>query len=83
MLRLTIGTADFTDKQFYTYDDMPPGQTDINLEHFSIQKDIDYHIISTVKKFKTSIRTLSFCLTLEPAGLDEDYRQYDQRPSEG
>ncbi|OME00095.1 hypothetical protein BSK54_17870 [Paenibacillus odorifer] len=52
MLRLTIGTADFTDKQFYTYDDMPPGQTDINLENFSIQKDIDYHIISTVKKIQ-------------------------------
>ncbi|NUU60771.1 glycoside hydrolase family 3 N-terminal domain-containing protein [Paenibacillus agri] len=53
MLRLTIGTADFTDKEFYSYNDMPPGQTDVNLENFSIQKDIDYHIISTVKKIQS------------------------------
>ncbi|UJF31894.1 glycoside hydrolase family 3 N-terminal domain-containing protein [Paenibacillus hexagrammi] len=50
MTRLTIGTADFTSRQFYTYDDMPAGQTDLNLEHFSIQKDIDYGIIPVLKK---------------------------------
>ncbi|OCT11558.1 hypothetical protein A8709_05205 [Paenibacillus pectinilyticus] len=50
MSRLTIGTADFTSREFYTYDDMPAGQTDPNLTHFSIQKDIDYNIIPVLKK---------------------------------
>ncbi|NEW09334.1 carbohydrate-binding protein [Paenibacillus sp. SYP-B3998] len=50
MTRLTIGTADFTSRKFYSYDDMPTGQTDPNLAHFSIQKDIDYGIIPVLKK---------------------------------
>ncbi|WP_152393341.1 glycoside hydrolase family 3 N-terminal domain-containing protein [Paenibacillus guangzhouensis] len=50
MTRLTIGTADFTSRKFYSYDDMPAGQTDPNLAHFSIQKDIDYGIIPVLKK---------------------------------
>nr|WP_246427994.1 glycoside hydrolase family 3 N-terminal domain-containing protein [Paenibacillus phyllosphaerae] len=50
MTRLTIGTADFTSRKFYSYDDMPAGETDVKLEHFSIQKDIDYGIIDVLKK---------------------------------
>ncbi|WP_246362977.1 glycoside hydrolase family 3 N-terminal domain-containing protein [Paenibacillus alba] len=50
MTRVTIGTADFTSRKFYSYDDMPAGQTDPNLTHFSIQKDIDYGIIPVLKK---------------------------------
>ncbi|MBP1965505.1 glycoside hydrolase family 3 N-terminal domain-containing protein [Paenibacillus aceris] len=50
MTRVTIGTADFTSRQFYSYDDMPAGQTDPSLTHFSIQKDIDYGIIPVLKK---------------------------------
>jgi len=41
MMRLTIGTPDFVSGEFYSYDDMPKGQTDVNLEHFSIDKDKD------------------------------------------
>lgn len=52
LIRLTIGTSDFTAQKFYSYNDMPPGQTDENLEHFSIQKDIDLGIIPTVKKIQ-------------------------------
>jgi len=52
LLRLTIGTADFTGREFYTYDDMPPGQTDYELKHFSIQKDFDYHIIDIIKEIQ-------------------------------
>ncbi|SDO23924.1 beta-glucosidase [Paenibacillus sp. yr247] len=52
MMRVTIGTPDFTAQKFYTYDDMPPGQTDPTLEHFSIQKDIDYGIVGALKKMK-------------------------------
>ncbi|KGE17856.1 glycoside hydrolase family 3 N-terminal domain-containing protein [Paenibacillus wynnii] len=50
MMRVTIGTADFTAQQFYTYDDMPKGETDPSLSHFSIQKDIDYGIIPALQK---------------------------------
>ncbi|CDN43790.1 glycoside hydrolase family 3 N-terminal domain-containing protein [Paenibacillus sp. P22] len=52
LVRVTIGTADFTGQPFYTYDDMPAGQTDPGLEHFSIQKDRDLHIISTLKEIQ-------------------------------
>lgn len=52
MVRVTIGTADFTAQKFYTYDDMPAGQTDPTLSHFSIQKDIDYGIVNALKKLK-------------------------------
>lgn len=50
LVRITFGTSDFTGRQFYTYDDMPFGQTDPGLTNFSIQKDIDYNIIATLKQ---------------------------------
>lgn len=37
-LRLTIGASDFSLSD-YTYDDMPSGQTDFDLEHFSLDDD--------------------------------------------
>ncbi|REK74734.1 glycoside hydrolase family 3 N-terminal domain-containing protein [Paenibacillus paeoniae] len=52
LIRLTIGTSDFTAQKFYSYNDMPPGQTDVNLDNFSIQKDIELGIIPTVKKIQ-------------------------------
>lgn len=52
LIRLTIGTADFTAQTFYSYDDMPAGGTDPDLKHFSIQKDRDFHIIDTVKEIQ-------------------------------
>ncbi|MFC4872688.1 glycoside hydrolase family 30 protein [Negadavirga shengliensis] len=37
-LRMTIGSSDFSLSD-YTYNDLPHGQTDYNLERFSIEKD--------------------------------------------
>lgn len=37
-LRMTIGASDFSLSD-YTYDDMPPGESDFPLDHFSIDKD--------------------------------------------
>lgn len=37
-LRLTIGASDFSLSD-YTYDDMPAGQTDFDLQHFSLDND--------------------------------------------
>ncbi|WP_379140532.1 glycoside hydrolase family 3 N-terminal domain-containing protein [Paenibacillus sp. sgz500992] len=50
MMRVTIGSADFTAQKFYSYDDMPKGETDTSLSHFSIQKDIDFGIIPALQK---------------------------------
>jgi len=42
LMRICIGTPDFTGEPWYSYDDMPPGKKDPNLEHFSIDKDKKY-----------------------------------------
>jgi glucosylceramidase len=47
-LRLTIGASDFSLSDF-TYDDMPAGQTDYLLEHFSLLKDQD-NVIPVLKE---------------------------------
>jgi glucosylceramidase len=49
LFRVTIGTADFTGRPWYTYDELPAGQTDPNMDKFSIQKDIDFGIIGVLK----------------------------------
>lgn len=38
-LRVSIGASDL-DPQVFSYDDMPAGQTDVNLSHFSLQHDM-------------------------------------------
>ncbi len=42
LMRVCIGTPDFTASPWYTYDDMPPGQTDPELKQFSIARDREY-----------------------------------------
>jgi len=43
LLRQPMGSSDFA-LQDYTYDDMPPGESDSELGHFSIEKDQRYII---------------------------------------
>ena len=50
LMRICLGTSDFTARQFYTYDDLPPGEKDPGLKRFSIQKDIDYQIIRLLRE---------------------------------
>jgi glucosylceramidase len=38
-LRQPMGSSDFVDGPHYTYDDMPAGETDYGMHHFSIQHD--------------------------------------------
>lgn len=47
-LRVSIGASDLSDSA-YTYDDMPKGQTDENLAHFSIDK-ASVHLIPLLKE---------------------------------
>jgi glucosylceramidase len=48
-LRQPMGATDFSAAGNYSYDDVPDGQTDLNLVHFSIAHDSDY-IIPLVKQ---------------------------------
>ncbi|MGY6018767.1 glycoside hydrolase family 30 protein [Streptomyces spinosirectus] len=49
--RLTIGSPDLIEHlPFWSEDDLPAGVTeDFGLKHFSIQRDVDLHIIDTIK----------------------------------
>jgi O-glycosyl hydrolase len=49
LMRICIGTPDFTGDPWYSYDDVPAGQTDIPLEKFSIEKDRLY-ILPVLKR---------------------------------
>lgn len=41
LMRVCIGTSDFTGVPYYSYSDVAPGETDPDLERFSIDKDRD------------------------------------------
>lgn len=47
-VRITIGASDLSSSDF-TYDDMPSGQTDVNLTHFSIAQEMT-DLIPVLKK---------------------------------
>ncbi len=42
LMRICMGTPDFTGDPWYSYDDLPPGEKDPELKRFSIDKDRDY-----------------------------------------
>jgi glucosylceramidase len=44
MLRQPMGASDFSAQGNFSYDDMPSGETDVNLTNFSIAKDLTYTI---------------------------------------
>lgn len=50
LIRITLGTSDFTAQPFYTYNDLEEGEEDFQLERFSIQKDIDLGIVQTLQR---------------------------------
>jgi glucosylceramidase len=51
-LRLPMGASDFTASGFYTYNDLAPGQTDINQSQFSIAHDQAY-IVPLLQQIKS------------------------------
>ena len=59
-IRLPISATDFS-LEDYNYDDMPPGQTDENLEHFSIDHDKQYiiPIILDILKVNPKLKILA------------------------
>ena len=48
LMRVCIGTSDFTGVPYYTYDDMPEGKTDPELAAFSIAADRE-HVIPAIR----------------------------------
>jgi hypothetical protein len=74
LFRVTMGTCDFTGRPWYTYDDLAAGQTDPNMDQFSIQKDIDFGIIDVLKRCgrQPQRQVLRFP---EPARVDEGRRR--------
>ncbi len=42
LMRISIGTSDFTGEDWYSYDDLPAGDTDPELKRFSIDRDRAY-----------------------------------------
>lgn len=57
-LRVPIGGSDYVVGKPYTYDDMPPGQTDPTLSHFSLAHDRPY-IIPMIREALALNRSLS------------------------
>jgi len=49
LMRICMGTPDFTGEPWYTYNDMPPGEKDESLANFTIEKDRAY-ILPVLKK---------------------------------
>lgn len=49
-MRITLGTSDFTGQIFYTYNDLPEGESDFEQQRFSIQKDLELGIVKTVQR---------------------------------
>lgn len=49
LMRVCIGAADFIKEPYYSYNDLPEGETDPELKHFDIGKDRDY-LLPLIKK---------------------------------
>lgn len=49
LMRLCIGSSDFIGEEYYSYCDLPEGETDVELKNFSIEKDRAY-LIPVIKK---------------------------------
>ncbi len=61
LVRICIGTSDFIpdEQDWYSYDDVPEGETDFGLEHFSIEKDREY-VLPVIKYAKEVNPELKF-----------------------
>jgi glucosylceramidase len=50
LMRICFGSSDFTARPYYSYDDLPPGEIDSDLQCFTIAKDIEYGIVDLVRR---------------------------------
>ena len=68
LMRVCIGTPDFTGEPWYSYDDLPAGQTDPELKHFSIEKDLRYVIPILKAARQANPELLFFASNWSPPG---------------
>lgn len=72
LMRVCIGTSDFVGEPYYTYNDLPAGQTDAELTGFSIEKDRQY-VLPTIKlALRTNARLLIFASPWSPPAWMKD-----------
>lgn len=70
-LRQPIGASDFVTDHDYTYDDMPPGQTDYQQRHFSVAHD-QAAILPLLRQARAINPHLTVMDALESTRMDED-----------
>ncbi len=68
LMRICIGTPDFTGDPWYSYDDVPAGQTDVSLAKFSIDKDRAYILPVIRKALQINPGLLFFASPWSPPG---------------
>jgi glucosylceramidase len=68
LMRICIGTPDFTGDPWYSYDDVPAGQTDVPLARFSVDKDRAYILPVIKKAHKKNPDLLFFASPWSPPG---------------
>ncbi len=66
LMRLCIGASDFIGEPYYTYCDLPPGETDPGLECFSIEKDLERQIPVIKKSMEYNPDILFFASPWSP-----------------
>src|SRR3954470_17673487 len=81
-LRQPIGASDYVDEPHYTYDDVPAGQTDFELQQFSIDHD-RAQILPLLLRARAQPSAEGRRRAVEPAGVDEDERVPGRRALEG
>jgi len=68
LMRLCIGTSDFAGEDWYSYSDLPPGQTDPELAHFSIERDRAYILPCAKEVLRQNPKALFFASPWSPPG---------------
>ena len=68
LMRICIGTPDFTGDPWYSYDDLPAGQSDPELKHFSIDGDRRYVIPVLKAALAKNPQLLFFASPWSPPG---------------
>lgn len=68
LMRLCIGTPDFTGEPWYTYNDLPAGETDPEMRKFSIEKDQRYILPILQKVHARFPQVLFFASPWSPPG---------------
>ena len=68
LARICIGTPDFTNRPWYSYDDLPAGEKDPELKKFSIQQDRDYILPVLKQALEINPELLIFASPWSPPG---------------